>query len=102
MRALLFVPAFDDLEDRHPDFGLGLEPKSIHQLAFERGEVALGHGVVLCVTDRAHRRLNVPLTAVQAQRDIRVLRAPVAIVGHRAWASLRQRHVQGLQDQFGP
>ena len=30
--------------------------------AFERGEEALRHGVVEAVSDRAHRRLHVPLT----------------------------------------
>src|SRR5690606_22092590 len=50
------VPALDPLEDRHPGFGLAFEPPTVKHLAFERGEEALGHRVVVGIAHRAHRR----------------------------------------------
>jgi hypothetical protein len=33
---------------------LGLEPAPVEKLAFQRGEEALAHGIVVGVSDRAH------------------------------------------------
>ena len=45
MTTLRVVPAFDEVEHGTLGFGLGLESPPIEQLAFERREEALGHGV---------------------------------------------------------
>ena len=48
------VEALDEIEDRDPCLDLRLEAMSLKKLAFERGEEALTHGVVVGVSDRAH------------------------------------------------
>ena len=45
------VPALDPLEHGELGFGLSLEAPSIEQFALERGEQALGQGVVVGVAD---------------------------------------------------
>jgi hypothetical protein len=49
MAAMRVVPALDEVEDRHTRLDLGLEAAPVEQLAFERGEEALIHGVVKTV-----------------------------------------------------
>lgn len=61
------VPAFDELEDRHPGLDLGLEATTVQQLAFQRSEEALGHRVVVRVSSRSHRGLHVHLPAPAAK-----------------------------------
>src|SRR6266404_4952338 len=53
--AARIVEAFDELEHRDPRLGLGFEQAPDEKLALERGEEALAHGVVVGVSDRAHR-----------------------------------------------
>ena len=48
------VPALDEGEDGHAGFGLGLELPSVKELAFERGEEALTHGIVVGVANGSH------------------------------------------------
>ena len=52
------VPALDPFEHGHPGLGLAPEAPAIEQLAFQRSEEALGHGVVVGISDRsrAHER----------------------------------------------
>jgi len=52
------VPALDELEERQAGFGLAVERAAVEQLAFERGEKALAHGVAEAITDRTHRGLH--------------------------------------------
>jgi hypothetical protein len=52
------IEALDELEHRDPRFGLRLEPAPVEKLAFQCGEEALAHGIVVGVSDRAHRRTN--------------------------------------------
>src|SRR5579872_4089642 len=52
MTAATIVEAFDECEDRRARLGLVLEAAALEQLAFERGEEALAHGVVVGVSDR--------------------------------------------------
>src|SRR3954467_14389748 len=69
MAALPIVEAFDESEDRASRLGLCLEPGAIEQLAFERGEEALAHGVVVCVADRTHRGTHACVTTAMAELD---------------------------------
>jgi hypothetical protein len=48
------VPPLDVAEDRHPGLGLRCEPAACQQLAFQRSEEALAHGVIVGVTNRSH------------------------------------------------
>ena len=67
------VPALDVSEHGEPRFGLGLEGGPIEQLAFEAGEEALGHGVVVGVADAAHRRPHAHRLAAAAELKRRML-----------------------------
>ena len=48
------VPTFDEAEAGHLGLDLGREPAALQQFAFERGEEALAHGVVVGIADRSH------------------------------------------------
>ena len=50
MATVRIVPALHPLEDRHPRFGLAAEPSPVKHFALERGEEALGHGIMLQTT----------------------------------------------------
>ena len=71
MAARGIAPALDELEAGDPR--LGLELPAVEQLAFEGGEKALAHGVVVAIADRTHRRANTHFPAAQAEGDGRVL-----------------------------
>lgn len=44
---------FNEIEDRHAGLSVALETAPVEQLALERGEEALAHGVVETIADRA-------------------------------------------------
>ena len=67
------VEAFQVVEDGHPCLGPGAEAVAVQQFAFQGGEEALGHGVVIAVTDRAHRGGDASLTAAPTERQRGVL-----------------------------
>jgi hypothetical protein len=50
------VPTLDPLEHSHLGFGLAPEAPAIEQFAFQRGEAALGHGVVVSISHGSHGR----------------------------------------------
>jgi hypothetical protein len=71
MSAARIVPSLDELEDGPACFGLRAEAGSVDELAFEGGEEALAHGVVVAVADRASLPAAQPmdgLTPALAQR----------------------------------
>src|ERR1700687_187409 len=67
------VEALDEFEDGHARFGLVLEATPIKQLAFERGEEALRHRVVVGISDRPHRGANTRLPTSFAELDRGIL-----------------------------
>ena len=69
------VPAFDEVENGHARFSLRAEAPSDEELAFECGEEALAKGIVVGVSDRAHRRSDAGLLAAFTKRVGRVLAA---------------------------
>ena len=73
MAAMRIVEAFDEVEDRHARLDLGLEVAAVEQLAFQRGEEALAHGVVETVSHRAHRRPHSGLAATLAEGERSIL-----------------------------
>src|SRR5438093_6254622 len=67
------VPAFDEVEDGAARVGLGAEAFAIEQLALERREEALAHGVVVGIAHTAHRRPDAGLATATAEGERRVL-----------------------------
>ncbi len=65
------VEALDVAEDSHPCLGLRAEATASQQLAFEGREEALGHGVVVGVANRAHRRTHARFGAPRGARHHR-------------------------------
>src|SRR3984893_6437241 len=88
------VPPLDVAEDRHPGLGLRYEPAACQQLAFQCGEEALAHGVVVGVTDRSHGRAHAGFAAAAAERQRCILGALVAVVDDIARLALTDRHLQ--------
>src|SRR3984893_7944632 len=72
------VPPLDVAEDRHPGLGLRCEPAACQQLAFQCGEEALAHGVVVGVTDRPHGWEHAGFPAAPAERQRCILATLVA------------------------
>src|SRR6516162_11139596 len=67
------IEALDEFEHRDPRLGLRLEPAPVEKLAFQRGEEALAHGIVVGVSDRTHRGAHAGLAAAMAELNGRVL-----------------------------
>ena len=63
------VEAFDEGERRVTRLGLRLEAVPREKLAFEGGEEALAHGVVIGVVDRTHRGAHTCIAAAVAELD---------------------------------
>src|SRR5271155_2897714 len=80
MQPRRIVPTLDVAEAGHLGFGLGCEPAAAEQLRLEGGEETLGHGIVIGITDRSHRRANPCLAAPLAECHRRILAALVAMV----------------------
>jgi hypothetical protein len=83
----------DELEDGNARLDLCLEATPIEQLAFECGEEALRHCVV--VSDRPHRGPNTRLPTAFAELDRGMLRALIRMVDHAARPLLTERDVEG-------
>ena len=64
------TPWFDDAEAGHAGFGLRGGPAAVQQLALQRGEEALAHGVVVGVTDAVGGRTLASLHRVPNARNI--------------------------------
>jgi len=94
------VPAFDPAEDSQTRLGLALEAAPVEQLAFETREEALGHGVVVGVSDRAHRRTHAHLPAAVAEGDAGVLAALIAVMDDLVGLALLDGHVQRAEHQI--
>ncbi len=75
------------------------EPISVNR-TYECCEETLGHGVVVAVTDGAHRRQDTGLAAALGEVDRSVLAALVAVVDDAVGTVLPQRHVQRAANEF--
>src|ERR1700729_2695272 len=95
------VPPLDVAEDRHPGLGLRCEPAACQQLAFQCGEEALAHGVVVGVTDRSHGWTHAGFPAAAAERQRCILAALVAVVDDITRLALTDRHLQCRQHELG-
>src|SRR5579862_2075387 len=74
----------------------------LEQLAFERGEEALTHRVVVRIAHAAHRWSHTHVPAPLPERDRRVLAALIGMVNHIDRSALRERHVERLEHELGP
>src|SRR6476620_3984271 len=100
MTAAPIVEAFDERERRVARLVLCLEPAASEKLAFEGGEEALAHGIVVCVADRTHRGAHAGVTAAVAELDRAVLRTLVGVMDHASGPPRRQSHVQSIEHQL--
>ena len=57
------VPALDVPEELRLRFGMIPKPGPVEQFALEAGEEALGHGVVVTVSDGTHRERDAGVAA---------------------------------------
>src|SRR5207302_1943673 len=76
------VPAFDEVEDGEARVGLRAEAVAIEQLALERREEALAHGVVVGIAHTAHRRPDAGLATAPTEGERRVLAALMRVMNH--------------------
>src|SRR6266849_2465403 len=95
------VPAFDELEDRHAGLRLRLETPAREQLALQRREEALAHGVVVGVAHRSHRRPHLRFLAAKPEGDRGVLRAVVGVMHDASSFALPERHVERGEHELG-
>lgn len=102
MPSVRVVPAFDPGNDRHPGFGVRAEPSAGEQLAFEGGEEALGHGIVVAVADRAHRGADADFLAAAPEADRSLLAALIGVMDHRGWPARPNGHIERVEHEIGP
>src|SRR6266478_6348461 len=74
------VPAFDEVEDGEARVGLRAEAVAIEQLALERREEALAHGVVVGIAHTAHRRPDAGLATAPTEGERGVLAALIRVI----------------------
>ena len=95
------VPGFEEREDGHARFAMGVKRTPLQQLAFECGEQALGHRIVVAVARRASRRHHPSLPAPFAEGERGVLRPLDGMMDDPLGAALPDCHVQRLEHQLG-
>src|SRR5207253_5699958 len=93
------VEALDVIEDGHPRLRVGAPAGPVDQLALQRGEEALGQGVVERVADRAHRRGDARPSAPLPEGQTRILTASVRVMNEPGGRSpAPKRRLQGVHD----
>ncbi len=90
------------MEERHPRLGLRGQPASVEELALERGEEALAHGVIKAIADAPERRTDVGLAAPGAEGQRRVLTPVVRMVHDAGGLPLGNGHLEGGQHELRP
>ncbi len=78
------------------------EAPSRQQLAFQRREETLGHGVVVGVADGSHRGPHSGFAAAISEGNGRVLRSLVAMMNDVARPPLANRHLERVEHKVGP
>ena len=71
---------------------------AVDLFAFERGEEALAHGVVVGVLHRSSRRPHAGLLAAIAEDDRRMLRTAIGMMDGVLWPARGERHVEGVEN----
>ena len=80
MQSMQVVPRFNPAKDIQPGLCLVRPASAVDEFALERGQEALGHGVVICIAHRAHGGVDFHLLAALAKGDAGVLAAHIAVV----------------------
>src|SRR3990172_6919289 len=96
------VPALDPLEHDRLRLGRRREPLAVEQLALERREEALRHGIVVRVAHRPHRGPDSRCLAAKPERNRRVLGALIRVMDHALRPALPERHVERLSHDLPP
>src|ERR671926_40625 len=97
--AACVVEAFNEVEDGPAGLLVIPEYRAVDQLALERGEEALTHGVVVAVAHRSHRRPHAGFATAPAELDRGVLATLIRVMDHFRWRALGQGHLQCGCDQ---
>ena len=100
MTAVRIVETLNEGKHRTASLDLALEARAIEKLAFEGSEEALTHGVVIRITNRAHRRTHASLAAAATEFDRGVLRPLIGMMNDITGTAHCQRHVQRIEDQL--
>src|SRR5205823_1661665 len=80
----------------------GREGATAKQVLLERGEEALGDGVVKAVAFRAHRAVDADLAAALAEAQRDVLRPLVGVVDEAGMRpATGERHLERVDDELG-
>jgi hypothetical protein len=95
------VPTFDEFKHGLACFWLVVEGTAIEQFAFQGSEEALAEGIIETIADRAHRRADSGCATALAKRQGRVLAALIGMMDDVFWATLLDRHLQGIHHQRG-
>src|SRR5829696_8848271 len=83
--ALAVVEDLDEIEDRRAQPGSGRPGVAVEQLAFQRGEEALGDGVVQRIPDRSHGSDEAGGVQAAAVGERGVLAAVVGVADQAGW-----------------
>ena len=94
MQPVRVVPRFNPAKDIQPGLRRGGPASAVYKFALQRGKEALGHGVVIRITHRAHGWTDLHLLAALAKGHTGVLTALVAVVNDLPGFSGVQRHIE--------
>ena len=96
--AFRVVEALDEVEDCEFGFGGCTESRAVEKLALERRKEALAHGIVVAVTNGAHRRTNAVFATPPTKLDRRVLAALIRMMDHTMlWTTASERHRKRIE-----
>jgi hypothetical protein len=100
MMTARIVPDLDELDERYRCFGLGIELALVEKLAFESGDEAIAHRVVLGIPNRFHGRPDSCFFASVTEGYERILRALVAVMDDTRRPALADCHVHRVKDEL--
>jgi hypothetical protein len=97
------VEALDVLEDRRPRYLPGWPAAPLEKLRLEGGDERLGEGVVVGRAHPTRRGYQPFILEPLSERQRSVLHSSVRVVHEpRSGLAPRDRHLQGVYDEFGP
>src|SRR4029077_19532182 len=94
------VEAFDKAEHGTARLGRCPEPASREQFAFQRGEEALAHRIVIGIAHRTHRGTHAGIATTLAELDRGILRSLIRVMDHALRPPCLKRHVQRVEYQL--
>lgn len=94
MPSVWVVPAFNEAEDFPTRGCVRIESGAIDEFAFEGGEEALAHGVVVAISDRSHGGSDTSFKTAFSECDRGVLAPLVGVVDDIIGSPLFEGHVE--------